>query len=91
MKIDKRIIEADFTISKELTVRYKKGFGFWLLKEINNQWYGCTNTFRMNPYGIGFKENFGFSYKDLKPFFFTSFDEALSFDIKVESFEILGI
>jgi hypothetical protein len=87
MKIDKNIIDADFTISDKLIIKYKKGYGFWIIKEVNNKWYACTNSFRINPYGIGFKDQYGFSYKDLKPFLFVSFNEALSFSDKVDDLE----
>lgn len=41
----------------------------------------------MNPLGVGYKENYGFGYKDLKPFFFKSFDEAMDSVDRFDSFE----
>lgn len=87
MEIHSKVDNAEFEISKELIIRYKKGFGYWGLKEINKQWNVYTTSFRMNPFGVGFKENYGFGYEDLKPFFFISFEEALDYADKVDDFE----
>lgn len=87
MKVDNRIQEAEFEINKDLIIRYKKGFGYWLLKKKVDGWHLYTNSFELNPLGVGFKENYGFGYKDLKPFFFKSFAEAMNNVDKVEEFD----
>jgi len=85
MEIHTKVQEAQFDISKKLLIRYKKGFGFWIHKEIENgNWYTCLRICRINPFGLGFKEQYGFGYKDMKPYFFNSFEEALKYVNKVD-------
>ena len=77
MKLDKIIEGAEFCITDSKLIRYKKGYGFWIHKEIANHWYSCFKSCRINPFGLGFKESYGFGFKDMKPLFFTTFAEAL--------------
>ena len=88
MKLHNKIKEADFKITDKLEIRYKKGYGFWVIKQskdaFGDNWDAYFNCFKCIPLAIGFKEQYGFGYKDLKPFFFKTFDEALSFVDKVD-------
>lgn len=79
MIIDDNIKSAEFTINKKVLIRFKKDFGFWIHKEMeNNNWYTCLKSFKINPFAIGFKIQYGFDYKDLKTYFYESFEDALS-------------
>lgn len=89
MKLNSSIKEADFKISDTVEIRYKKGYGFWILKKRRGQlgdiWYAFLNNFHTIALGIGFKEQYGFGFKDLKPMFFKTFDDAINALDKVDS------
>lgn len=86
MKIHSKVKEAQFDITNKILIRYKKDYGFWIHKEIENgNWYTCFRICRINPFGLGFKEQYGFGYDDLKPYFFNTFEEALKNIKKVDS------
>ena len=91
MELSSKIKEADFKISESVDIRYKKGYGFWIIKKskdsFGDTWNAFFNKFHTMPIAVGFKEQYGFGYKDLKPFFFKTFEEAVSFIDKVDSFE----
>jgi len=77
MEISDKVQEAEFDINKNLIIRYKKGAGFYFLKKVNEQWESHTKSFCANPLAIGFKEQYGFGFKDIKPFLFETFDSCL--------------
>lgn len=83
--MNNKVKSAIFDITDKLQIRYKKGFGYYIYKEINNHPYSCTKTFRCNPYAIGFKEQYGFGWEDIKSELFTSFEEALKYSKKVDT------
>lgn len=86
MNINENVITADFDINSNLTIRYKKDYGFWLLIKRNNMFYVVVNSFMMNPFGLGLKIRRGFGYDDMKQFFFKTFDEALETSTKCDDF-----
>ncbi len=91
MKINSKVKEADFKISDSVEIRYKKGYGFWIVKKskdaFGDTWNAFFTKFQTIPLAIGFKEQYGFGFKDLKPFFFKTFDEAMDSIDKVDGFE----
>ena len=91
MKINSKVKEADFKISDSVEIRYKKGYGFWIVKKykdaFGDTWNAFFTKFQTIPLAIGFKEQYGFGFKDLKPFFFKTFDDAFNSIDKVDDFE----
>jgi len=79
MRLSKEIKEAEFTINEKLIVRFKKGYGYWLLRENDSLWEAVINGAVVNSLAIGFKEQYGFDFKTLKNRLFSTFEEALSY------------
>jgi hypothetical protein len=77
---------AEFEISKKVIIRFKKDFGFYIVKEIGNLWYTCLKSCRINSLALGFKEQYGFSFKDMKLQAFSSYQEALEYIDIVDNF-----
>ena len=84
MDIDKRLIGAEFAISDNILIRYKKDYGFWIHMKIKGNWYSCLRNCKINPFAIGFKTQYGFGFEDIKTQLFQSFDEAINSDILID-------